>query len=88
MSNGKFFFMGEQEDPEMDTHVARGVRVYDGTEKPPEPVAEWRAEYPGQAHLFPPGWARSACGRKTPKGTVLSGDAKKCAACEKSEGMK
>lgn len=32
----KFLFMGQQEDPEMDTHVARGtVRVYDGTVEPP-----------------------------------------------------
>lgn len=29
--SGGFRFMGEQEDPEMDTHVARGMRVYDAT---------------------------------------------------------
>lgn len=28
----RFLFMGVQEDPEFDTHEARGFRVYDGTE--------------------------------------------------------
>jgi hypothetical protein len=64
----QFLFMGEQEDPEMDTHVARGtVRVYDGRPPPDEYLhcLHCRERLPHRFQPSPdagPFWRCSGCG--------------------------